>query len=482
MKTTNNKTTTTNSLFSSLCHLSKEAALRKTFFLISISAFIVCLLLYSHSRFSSMMSSNHEFHHFKQNFHWRVLSKGFQGHPENPSQYGNLISNSSNKFPFLFDLEDSSTSTRSGGKVTSSVTRAVLSVLKSSSKVNSTLKVNISTDSVNGHHSNQKYLVYLCDDTAWCGGWGDRQRGVVSLYLLSLAYNRTYGILMTSPCDLAQFYQPNKIFWSFDPHLLKNKTSKVVYAVDSGSLKLDSKSKQLEDILYIQTNMDNVPAIRKHFRSKMPKWILQKSRPAIFREVWQRLMKPTPRLQKRLDNLLLSGKDTGKLVCAHVRIGYSKNLPNDPPRMAIASIDILWNFMENIQNVRKYFVATDNDDVRISARRRFGDLFVDTGGTILHIDRQRNRNESCVGFETAILDQLALTKCDILIISASNFSIRGSMLKTVLENIYQFDGELIKPFSPFSRFRHRRHVENSTTHSYEITVDNRNIEVYVLKI
>ena len=59
--------------------------------------------------------------------------------------------------------------------------------------------------------SSTKTLTYFCSIN--CGGWGDRLRGITSVYILAVLLQRRFIINMLYPCDLSNFLQPNLIDW-----------------------------------------------------------------------------------------------------------------------------------------------------------------------------------------------------------------------------------------------------------------------------
>ncbi|XP_055954788.1 uncharacterized protein LOC126812107 isoform X1 [Patella vulgata] len=333
-------------------------------------------------------------------------------------------------------------------------------------------------EATNQTNQRKKYLIYLCDNSRWCGGWGDRQRGIVTVYLMSLAYNRTFGIEMTSPCDVRRFIEPNQTNWIIPPQELVNRTTKTIDAMGAGPPRLDHNGTNNEDVIKIKINADAVMHLKKMYPNQMPKYVHGVSRAIVFRRVWKHLMKPSQHIIEHLKQM--SGNEdlnnrTHQLVCAHLRIGKSKNLPNDPPRINISSIDKLWTFLHTFENSSKIFIATDNEEVRVSARKTFGPRYFDTGGKIIHIDRQRWNKEACLGFETTILDQIILSSCDVLVISPSNFSVRAAMLKTILNSTYQFAGQEVKSLSP-----QRKRRSLTQYRKFTLDVGHKLLVVYVL--
>ncbi len=51
-----------------------------------------------------------------------------------------------------------------------------------------------------------RHLVYYCD--GWCGGWGDRLKGIMSSYAWALLTKRSFVIRITQPCQFDQLFVP----------------------------------------------------------------------------------------------------------------------------------------------------------------------------------------------------------------------------------------------------------------------------------
>ena len=63
---------------------------------------------------------------------------------------------------------------------------------------------------------NERYIMYRCDqklDRDFCGGIGDRLKGILSTYLWSLLTNRTIVVKITRPCNIINLMEPNLVDW-----------------------------------------------------------------------------------------------------------------------------------------------------------------------------------------------------------------------------------------------------------------------------
>jgi hypothetical protein len=72
---------------------------------------------------------------------------------------------------------------------------------------------------------NTKYVQYICDYK--CGGWGDRLKGIMSSFMLSLVLGRRFLIKIEHPCDMKHFFSDNDKYWS-EP-LIDQKNKKQIF-------------------------------------------------------------------------------------------------------------------------------------------------------------------------------------------------------------------------------------------------------------
>ena len=90
------------------------------------------------------------------------------------------------------------------------------------------------------------------------------------------------------------------------------------------------------------------------------------------------------------------------------------------------------------------FLTTDSYQVRNLSRHLFGSNVWNTDGTVIHVGKQARVQQACPGFGVAILDQLSLTNCDVLITSASGFSQVASYLRGSSKKLFSFRGGNIR--------------------------------------
>lgn len=297
----------------------------------------------------------------------------------------------------------------------------------------------------------QKYVIFLCDGRRSCGGWGDRQRGLVGTFLLALVTGRRFGLNMSVPCEVSNFYRPSQYNWVVPESELVNKTSIVLDDVNSvlkltgRLLKMDFNAEYPQDVVFIRNNAEYWLGIRinPRYSGKMPIWA-RGSRAQYFGEGWKTLMAPQPSLQGRLDGFLQKmdfSHRTQPLVCSHVRVGRSASgIKTDTEvRANISHLPVLWDFVDQwVKNGSYFFVASDTLEVRTIAHQRFGEQAIDSGGEIIHIDQGKQLPNACRGFESALLDQHILSLCDVLVTSHSIFGQRASYIRGRNEDLYSF--------------------------------------------
>ncbi|XP_067671506.1 uncharacterized protein [Haliotis asinina] len=310
------------------------------------------------------------------------------------------------------------------------------------------------TKPTHGLRARRRYLIYLCDRKGRCGGWGDRQRGMVAAYLLARVTGRQFGINMSHPCDIRRFYIPNAVNWNVHVKDIQGLGWEQVNWMNNRNGVVDVKSdfnlKHPSEVVFFRTNQDIINGIKysPRYGSFVPKEFKNKKRAEIFQTIWHQLMTPSVHFGKRINKFMGRVPEKTDLVCAHVRMRKNPNMPNDASQInALSSVDTLWRFLSKFKNTSRIFVASDSVEVRNSARKWFGDREIDTDGVVLHIDLQGHASSACIGLEMALLDQAILSLCKVLVVSTSNFSIRGAMMSKLKQKLYMFKNGTISTFN-----------------------------------
>ncbi|XP_070202386.1 uncharacterized protein [Littorina saxatilis] len=303
-------------------------------------------------------------------------------------------------------------------------------------------------------NSSNKFLVYYCPQTAQCSGWGDQQRAIVDVFLLACIAKRHFRIILQSPCDVRNFYVPNKYKWIADEREFQGRTRRNIRkSALTGKLKTmaDFNAVFPEDVIYVSTNGGHFTEImaNPNFKASMPTWA-ETFLAHHFHNAWDILMKPSARLQQRLEAFLHSVgfyNRTHPLVGVHVRVGKNPSNPNEVLHINdVNKTGPLWEFLDHyVRNGSHIFLASDSAEVRNISRSRFGTAHHDTDGVILHVSKQHHDPRACQGYEDALLDQLILTKCDVLVKSKSGFSLRAGYIRGRADNLFFYrQGKITK--------------------------------------
>ncbi|XP_076438916.1 uncharacterized protein LOC143277862 isoform X2 [Babylonia areolata] len=297
-----------------------------------------------------------------------------------------------------------------------------------------------------------RFLIFACvPKQTLCGGLADRQIGLVTAFLLAYLSHRRFGIHMDTPCDLSRILLPNSYNWIVPEADIRGKSTRHVYAIDANDFAkamptMDFNARYQEDVVFLHTNNDLLEQIaaNPHYRHVLPVWARQ-PRPAFFRDVLSTLMRPSPHLQQWLHNVLSSlhyfhTARRHPILGVHVRSWRSKDFADTRRGDGLSRIDLLWDFVQTyVQNGSDVFVATDNPLVRQASAARFGPRHHDSEAVLRHIDLQRSDPAICRALEGAVLDQLVLSRCDVLVVSqGSGFSSRAAMIRGTGDRLFVF--------------------------------------------
>ena len=299
---------------------------------------------------------------------------------------------------------------------------------------------------------NRRFIVFLCLEQHDCRGWGDRQRGIMSTYLLALLTNRYFVVAHHKPCNLTNFFAANEYNWTacseYIFSLPESRTETMVYFAN----KTFSKSIQNTDfgslfqkqVIFIRTNQIWFNGILAHPNASVNLgWALGKPYWEIMRVVLGKLFRPLEALKQGLEQHMKKVVEPQKLICSHIRTGKNPSIPNDVARRAGGpNVSIIFNFLKKFDDSSKYviYVASDSNDVRKAALGNFTNSFtVDL--PIIHVDRLRKKDKeiACTGFYTVLLEQLLLAKCDTLVLTRSGFGKVVAYTSEKKQNVFYFD-------------------------------------------
>ncbi|GFN99388.1 hypothetical protein PoB_002589400 [Plakobranchus ocellatus] len=310
-------------------------------------------------------------------------------------------------------------------------------------------------------------LVYTCV-RGGCGGMADRQEGIVAGFLLACLTGRSFYILYQDKCPLSDYYVPNRIDWrvpdKIRSRLLSTDTQNII-AYNQEAFKLGEQlaganltSLMTSEIVVFSTNQDFTRYLIHNPAWKELRWARGMNRAKIYTTVWEQLFKLSRPLQRGLrkfvDQLYLRHKNTlnkqdgdyfmypvpllsrwrqfkdrargqppergGRhvrytLVCGQFRMKRNPTIPRDNLPHDHLDVSAIWDFLQKHNDSHRYriFVATDSEEIRSKAKLLFPETLLDIPGPILHSDLAGERKDLCQGIQKALLDQLALSSCDI---------------------------------------------------------------------
>ncbi|CAF1406700.1 unnamed protein product [Adineta steineri] len=174
-------------------------------------------------------------------------------------------------------------------------------------------------------------MIYSCQ--SFCGGWGDRLRGILSVYNLALLTNRHFMIDMNYPCEILK--------------KSKNRTRLNINTMRSWQTAIRNeiantiKPKDFVQIwssyndIVISTNSDYVtPALHNKFVLNQTRKLLgrlllaQAAMQTLFAFLFELLFTPSISVRNRLDTILAASRHR-HLICLHIRPGKNPTNPFD---------------------------------------------------------------------------------------------------------------------------------------------------------
>ena len=306
----------------------------------------------------------------------------------------------------------------------------------------------------------KKYLIFECLKPI-CGGWADRLKGIMSAYMWSLFTKRKFLIDIQHPCDLTNMLEVNELDWNSSIRCLDELEIVYLNKVSNSQFHQllqynDIKTyKPHADVIVIRNNLDWIKSFS--YNKNLYNDIMQLGYTPerfklayLFRELYSKLFKLTPRLMKKYNEFQQRAKPNNqtKLICAQVRIGGKRpNVEFDKQFTDRNNSNLYWefiknNFLKNLSSDYRIFVTTDTESVEKEAVIEFGNYtIVGNSGPFTHMDREQIISKSnCERVERAILDFHSLQLCDMAVISKSGFGMLGILNREdPVKDLYRFE-------------------------------------------
>jgi len=284
------------------------------------------------------------------------------------------------------------------------------------------------------NESDKKYVVYECTNEILCGGWGDRLKGIMSAYAISLLTDRYLLIYHVKPCLLNHFFEPSIYF--INKTINYDQASKKWYLNNEDfrkSLSYLNAFNLTSKYITIRNNLEWIEPLSKNeiYKEKIKELGYTEKNFKIqflFKNWYSEIFKLNKRLNEKYLKFLKKAKPRNKtkLICAQVRIGDA----GGTQFMKRGNLKIYWNYMRTnfIKNLTDYriFLTTDTQDIVSEAIKEFGNEFIVTNdGPNNHLDLFSKLELNDEKLDKTFLDFHSLQNCHMAIISESGFGKLG---------------------------------------------------------
>ncbi|CAM4848725.1 unnamed protein product [Rotaria magnacalcarata] len=297
-------------------------------------------------------------------------------------------------------------------------------------------------------------ITYKC--SGFCGGFGDRIKGIISAYLLALLTGRRFAIKMSSPLDITSVLMPNAYDWRLPDTIIQRSqliVNRMTDASPSGiylnmSIHNFADSWKPYDNILFESNLDDIIAVLSNpsFQPKLKTLGLKPSKvdhDKLVPLIYEILFDPSSDIKAMVNNALTIVRHSGSpLICLHIRLGKNPSIPKDDFIFdRSSSANEMINFVDK-NLTRKgdqlpfIFVTSDSDEEVIKVRQHYFGRSLALEGPILHIDRVSNCSKKTLysGYLKVVADFYMLGQCDTSILSYSGYSLQANLRR---ENPYQ---------------------------------------------
>ena len=175
-----------------------------------------------------------------------------------------------------------------------------------------------------------KFIVYRCRVNEYCNGWGGRQKGFISTYLMALLTKRYFIIIHNKACTLDKYLMPNRYNWikcsDYVLNLPESQTETLRIATKEsfiGAIKKTNFDDFFQSlVVFIRTRHEWNDAIMSNPKAAVNiKWAIGKSSSEINKIVLDNLFRPSATLEKGVDLYMEKVVRPQKLICSHIRYG-----------------------------------------------------------------------------------------------------------------------------------------------------------------
>ena len=304
---------------------------------------------------------------------------------------------------------------------------------------------------INEHCKSMKFVVYDCL-ADHCGGWGDKQTGIIAAYLLAKVMRRRF-VIQAGACDISKFFIPNEYNWKLCQDFISsvpaartltfdfyNNPNEYKTLIDN----LDPQKFPLTQVMFIRTNqLWNDLILSNIQRAEVDKASSGKTVSKVSERVLGMLFKPVDDVQIGINDFRKQLVDRKKLVCADIygNKPYTelRDMKSDTGIHASA-IDVISAFLNIFNNPSKYsmYVASSSKAVIDHYKGMIlNDVKIES--LINDNDNPPEKAETeCKELFTEFLEQIILKECDILLLTNSNLGKIAAYTSRKVQSLFYF--------------------------------------------
>lgn len=278
------------------------------------------------------------------------------------------------------------------------------------------------------HDDSVKMVVWRCQ--AMCGGLGDRQRGILTSFMLALVSSRAFFIDSVAPVPLHHYFDVASpdLHWVFDDTLLEGRSVLAESFMDClpniGNYAQANLSYYNDFDVVIQANNFWQPFAILHNPTVSKVKLESFEEPILAGCILNYLLAPAQYLQLRVHKIQTALKaEDKKLLAVQVRTGDSQEKDGHVLQVLFQHFQrCVVQLQQAKSSPFKIFVTTDSENVTNLFREVYPDSFV-VAGQVSHVDGHFGVSGSPdVDFTKIVMDHLLIAFADDLIISRSGFA------------------------------------------------------------
>lgn len=272
-------------------------------------------------------------------------------------------------------------------------------------------------------------IVWRCEGV--CGGLGDRQRGILTSFMLALATGRAFFIDNETPVPLRHYFSVANpaLHWNFHQDVLVNRTVLEENFLGESPIIGDYSQANLSwydsyDVV-IQTNSFWQPFnILRNPSLPQPAHMLRMYKDHILAGcILNYLLVPTTKIQLQVRNQRMSVAQSKPIIAVQIRSGDNQAKNATLLQELVDKFQVcITRLQHHLLKPYRIFLTTDSQDVVTMFKALHPDMLEFTGD-IYHVDGPFGSTDNPdAAFSKVILDHVTISMSQELIISRSGFA------------------------------------------------------------